>query len=80
MQVLADVSPDALIESLTLDTAFDLVVEIDRGMQDYEFTERLAKHFLAELVKESEAAGGEPLDIQALLPKPASSRKKQAKA
>lgn len=60
-------SMDDLIDSLDQEAAESLIIQLDRAQQDYEFTERLAKHFLSELNKAAEELG-EPLDLGDLLP------------
>ena len=45
------------ILGLDNDTIFEVIKDIDMGVADYDFTNRLAKYFKEEIKKENEAAG-----------------------
>ena len=68
MRIILDVNAENFFDSVDLDhdSAFELITKIDAEMQDYEFTERLAKHFIKALMIECEHSP-EPFDINELL-------------
>lgn len=67
LRTTASISVDDLAESLDEAQTESLIIALDRAQRDYEFTERLAKHFVSELQR-CAAGTGEPFDIAELLP------------
>lgn len=62
-----EMTVEDIVEALELqpdDTLFELITKLDLRAADYSFTLKLAKHFIAELHKES--AGAEPLTLSEL--------------
>lgn len=52
--------------SLTHDEAFNMIKHIDDGVEDYEFTENLAKYALETCINCVKSAGSDPEDFELL--------------
>lgn len=73
MNLTFDINPetivDGLIDGADHDQLFDIIAEIDVGLANYNFTERLARHFISELIKEYEGVEGYSFDLSSLDPR-----------
>ena len=67
MRIIANIDVGDIVDSLeTQEEAFELIKRIEMAMEDYEFTQRLAKYCISELKKECEGTD-EPFNISEVL-------------
>lgn len=67
MKLKIDCKPEDIVDGISEDDAMALIVAAELAVADCDFTLKVAKHFVAALIKEY-AFSGEPFDIAELLP------------